>query len=89
MPTEQEIRELLEQIDPEGKLPPDNVEAFIQELQEREKHPLKDGDSRTIIDIDGNERVVYFHTIRDQMEKEIDWREKAKLAARLISLSLD
>ena len=80
---EEELRQLIEQIDPEGKLPPENIEALITAIKENEKNPPKDGDVRN---------GLHFHTLGDlkvQMETEKDWRKRASLAAKIISLGLE
>lgn len=86
---EDKIRQFIEELDPEGKLPTANVESFIQAVKELEANPLKDGDTRTYIDENGNEQTIVFSHLKEQMEKETDWRKKASIAAKIISLKLE
>ena len=80
---EDEVRRILEDIDPEGKIPKEKMEEVIQAIIEQEEHPLKDGDK--IGD-------MTFHTLenlKSQMGAAPDWKTKACLAAKIISLGLD
>lgn len=77
---EDKIRQLFEEIDPEGKIPSEKIDELIGAIKEQELHPLKDGDK--IGD-------VVFHTLKEQMETETDWRKKASIAAKIISLGLE
>ena len=86
---EDKIRQLIEEIDPEGKILSDRVNDFISAIKEQEKNPLKDGDTRIIIDENGKEQTIIFATLKEQLEKETDWRKKASIAAKIISLRLD
>lgn len=79
---EDKIRQFIDEIDPDGKLPRDNVENFIQGVLDIQKNPPKDGDK--IGDL-----TVSIGGLRAQMEFETDWRKKASLAAKIISLGLD
>lgn len=83
---ETEIRKTIEELGLE--IPSDKLEDFIQALTENKKNPLKDGDSRTFTDENGEEKVIYFHTLKEKMEHETDWRERARIAAQIISLGL-
>lgn len=86
---EDKIRQLLEDIDPEGKIPSANIEAFVQAVKELESNPLKDGDTRTFIDENGKEQTIVFSHLKEQINQETDWRKKASIAAKIISLKLD
>jgi hypothetical protein len=77
--TEDEIRQILEEIDPDSHLSPEIVEEFLASVREREEKEYIDGDRR------GD---AIFHTLADQYQKETDWRKKAALAARIISAGL-
>lgn len=83
---EDEIRKTIEELD--LKIPADKLEGLVQALIESKKNPLKDGDSRTFMDGD-IEKTIYFHTLRGQLSQETDWRERAKIAAKMVSLNLD
>lgn len=77
---EQTIRQFLEELDPENKIPNDRKEDFVQEVLNREKHPFKDGDK--IGDLT-------FNTLKEQLANETDWRKKTSIAAKIISLNLE
>lgn len=77
---EEKVRQLFEEIDPHGQIPESKIDELISVMRDQEKNPLKDGD------MIGD---AVFHTLKDEMENEPDWRKKAALAARIISASLD
>ena len=77
---EQDIRQLFEEIDPEGKIPQSKMDEFIAAVKELEKNPPKDGDKH------GDYTVS---VLKDQLSVETDWRKKAALAARIISAELE
>lgn len=77
---EKDIRQLFEEIDPEGKIPQGKMEELISAIQEMEKKPLRDGDK--IGDIT-------FHTLQEQLAAEPDWRKRASIAAKIISANLE
>ena len=77
---EKDIRQLFEEIDPEGKIPQGKMEELISAMQEMERNPLKDGDKV------GD---MTFNTLQEQMAKETDWRKRASIAAKIISANLE
>jgi hypothetical protein len=77
---ENKIREMFEEIDPEGKIPEAKIDELIAVMKEQEEHPLKDGD------MIGD---MVFHTLQEQIAAEPDWKKRAAMAARLISSSLE
>jgi hypothetical protein len=83
MTSEQEIRQLMEQLDPEGKLTQDKIEDFIEAVKVMENNPPKDGEVRGELNFG-----VLEEELKQQMEDETDWRKKAALAAKIISLNL-
>ena len=83
---EEKIRRTIEELD--LKIPSDKLEELVQALVDRKKNPLEDGDSKTFMDGDV-EKTIYFHTLRDQLEKETDWKKRASIAAKMVSLNLD
>lgn len=84
MTNEQQIRQLLEQIDPEGKLSQEKIENFISSVQEMEENPVKDQETRN-----GVHFSVLESELKQQLEQEEDWRKKAAIAAKIISLNLE
>jgi DNA-directed RNA polymerase specialized sigma54-like protein len=81
---EDEIRKLIEEIDPEGKIAQSTIEELVIAIQEIKKNPPKDGEVR-----DGLTYGVLEEEIKKQIRDEPDWRVKAALAAKLISNNLE
>ncbi len=77
---EKDIRQLFEEMDPEGKIPQGKMEELISAMQEMERNLLKDGDK--VGDLT-------FHTLQEKLANETDWRKKASIAAKIISMNLD
>lgn len=77
---EKDIRQLFEEIDPKGEISQSQVEEFIATMKDLEKNPPKDGDKH------GDYTVS---VLQDQLSVETDWRKKAAIAARIISLNLE
>lgn len=77
---EQDIRQLFDEIDPDGKISQSQMEEFIAAVKEIEKNPPKDGDRH------GDYTVS---VLQDQLAVETDWRKKASIAAKIISLNLE
>jgi hypothetical protein len=79
---EEKIRQLFEEIDPEGKIPQSKIDELVASMNDSSK--LRDGDTKG---------GAIFHTIeqglRSQLEEENDWRRKASIAAKIISLNLE
>lgn len=77
---ENKIREMFEEIDPEGKIPEGKIDELISTLKEQEEHIVND-ENKTESNI--------FKTLREQIGAEPDWRKRAAMAARLISSGLE
>lgn len=79
---EEKFRQLIEEIDPEEKIPLEKIDELIATIKEQELHPLKNGDKvgDVIISIGG---------LKEQLEIETDWRKRAAIAAKIISIDLD
>lgn len=73
---EDNIREILEGLN----IPSEKIDELIAVMKEREEHPLADGDKV------GD---AIFHTLKEELEKETNWRKRASIAARLVSLGLE
>lgn len=58
------------------------IEEIVLAFKDIEKNP------QPYID-EANKKGLYFDTIKKQMSVEDDWRKKAALAARLISIDLE
>ncbi len=80
MTNEDEIRRIVEEIDPEGKISADRIEDFVAAIKEMQANPPKDGDKI------GDMTVS---VLQEQINNEPDWRKKASLAAKIISLGLE
>ena len=68
-------RQIIEEIDPDNKIPTAMVEELVVQLQNAKKEEVMDTED--------------FYILREQLEKETDWRKRASLAAKLVSLNLD
>lgn len=73
---EEKTREILEGLE----IPEDKINELLAVMKDQEEHPLKDGDKV------GD---YTFHTLKEQMDNETDWRKKASLAAKIISINLE
>lgn len=73
---ESEIRQIIEEVDPGGKISQSTLEELVVSLSKNNKNTVS-----PVIDLEKN--------IKDQMELETDWRKKASLAAKIISLNLE
>jgi len=85
--TDEEIRQTLEQIDPEGKIPQEKIEELIVAIKDKEKNPPKDGDP--VPGMPGARYGVLEANLKAQLGVETDWRKKSAIAAKIISLNLD
>ena len=90
---EEKLRLLIEGTDPKNKIPEETIQELLALIRERENNPLKDGDTKTIIDENGNEKIITFRSVeselQEKMSTEPDWRKRAAIAAKIISHSLD
>ncbi len=77
---EDKIRRFVEDLDPEGKISQDKIEEFISSVKELEKKPLEN--STKIGDLT-------FDLIKEKIKDNTDWRIRASLAAKMISLKLE
>lgn len=79
---EQQLRQLIEEVDPNGKISQTQIEELVVSINNSIEK--KEGETKG---------KVIFHTLenelRDQLDTTVDWRMKAKIAARIISLSLE
>lgn len=81
MNREDEIFKLFEQIDPENKIGDEKRQNFITAFIEMENNPPNDGDER-----DGLKYNIL--ELKKEIDNEEDWRKKASIAAKIISLGL-
>ena len=77
---ESEIRQIFEEIDPEGKISQGQMEELIIAIKNNIKNPPKDGERL------GDYTVS---VLKDQLLEEQDWRKKASIAAKIISMNLE
>lgn len=75
---EDKIREVIEQADPGGKIPPAMIEELVNSIKS----------SKALDPAPGKAGMIY-DSLKDQLSRETDWRRKASLAARIISLGLE
>jgi len=81
---EDKIRELIEEIDPKGEISDDRIASFVDAVKELEKNPPKDGEVR-----DGMHFSVLESELKQKLLEEKDWRVRASIAAKIISLNLE
>lgn len=74
---EEELRKIFEKIDPEGKISQEHIEEFVSATKNI-KENIFEKDIKN-----------YENELKKQIEEEIDWRKKASLSAKIISLGLD
>lgn len=74
-----EIRRMVEQIDPDNKISQDKMEELIIAIKDIENSKRQGSDK--VLKIQNN--------LKEQMEAETDWRKKASIAAKIISLELE
>ena len=75
---ESEVRRIVEEIDPDGDISPALVDELVYQMKEALER--KEGDKR------GD---ATYHTLREEFEIEPDWRKRASLAAKMVSVNLD
>jgi uncharacterized protein (DUF2384 family) len=75
--TEEEVRAILETVDPQKQMPLDAIEELVAAFAQPEKH------------IDKKVAGVSEDGLRRQLETETDWKTRARIAARIISLNLE
>lgn len=75
---EEKLRQLFEEIDPEGNIPDAKKEDFILAVRGINESPLPISTA-----------VKAIEDLKIDLEKQTDWRKKASIAAKIISLGLD
>lgn len=75
---EQKIIEILEGL----KIPSEKIDEVVAAFKERELNPLKDGDKV-------GDAIISIGGLKEQLEQETDWRKRASLSAKIISLGLE
>ena len=77
---EQELRQIIEEVDPEGKISQSVVEELVVALS---VPPF----SKTA-EVGTTEGDLIL-LLQDKLKDEKDWRERARIAARIISINMD
>lgn len=75
---EDQIREIIELADPDGKVPQNILEDLIQALNSKE---YTKSDNKA-------ELKTTEEQLKTELETEQDWRKRASIAAKIISLGL-
>ena len=75
---EDKLRQLIEEIDPEGKISKTKIEELISSINEIKQSSFPVSSTVKIIE-----------DLRTDLQNEPDWRKKASLAAKIISMGLD
>ncbi|MFA5696759.1 MAG: hypothetical protein WC917_04975 [Bacilli bacterium] len=78
--TEDQIREIIEQIDPNGEINHGVLEDLIQQLTYS---------GISIQSTDKVKKVTTEEELRFELSLEEDWRKRAAIAAKIISLGLE
>jgi hypothetical protein len=78
--TEDQIREIIEQIDPNGEINHGVLEDLIQQLTYS---------GISIPSTDKVKKVTTEEELRFELSLEEDWRKRAAIAAKIISLGLE
>jgi hypothetical protein len=81
MSREDEIFKLFEQIDPENKIGDEKRQNFITAFIEMENNTLNDSNEKDGLKYDILE-------LKKEIDNEEDWRKRASIAAKIISLGL-
>jgi len=76
---ENQIRQILEQADPKGEMSASTAEEIIAALKGIQGSP--ESNKKT--------PVLTEEMLREEMRNETDWRKRASIAARIISLNLE
>lgn len=80
MVNEDKIRQVFEQLDPEGKISHAKVEELINAVRElelnNEENPVRAAGTSEA-------------DLKAQLDVETDWRKRARIAAKIISLNLE
>ncbi|MFA5695893.1 MAG: hypothetical protein WC917_00305 [Bacilli bacterium] len=76
---EDQIREIIELADPDGKVPQNILEDLIQALNSKE---YTKSDNKA-------ELKTTEEQLKTELETEQDWRKRASIAAKIISLGLE
>lgn len=79
MANEQEVRQIIEKIDPSGKLTQSIQEELVMALSENDK---RQPEKKTPI------ASIEF-ALKEELRHEPDWRKRAAIAAKIISINLD
>jgi hypothetical protein len=82
---EEEIRRIMEEINP--NIPEETIQELIEGVKRIKT--MKDGDEIIIKDKEGNDKTIIFHTLQQQIEAETDWKKKASLTAKFLSLGME
>ena len=82
---EQLLRQHLEEIDPDGEISQAKIEELVSSFKDIQKKEPIDSDKGYL----ANEKSLTYNLLRDRLEKETDWREKAKIAAQMVINNLE
>ena len=72
--TEEELRQQIEEIDPEGRIPQDKIEELVLLVRQDRIEEVAQSVSGTL---------------EEQLANETDWRKRSILAAKIISRNLE
>lgn len=72
---ENEIRKILEEVDPEEKISQEKIEEIVSSLKNYKENPIDKKDKNVILE--------------ELLKEEIDWKKRASIAAKIISNNLE
>ena len=79
---EDNLRRAIEEVDPEGKIPQVTLEEIIVTLKNLDSDEKK-------IDETGVPTGMLLDYLKEQLKLDLDWRKRAQIAAKIISLGLE
>lgn len=74
------LRQVIEESDPDNKIPPETVEELVAALS---------GSNKKLIDVPDISVESIVDTLKASLTTESDWRKRASIAAKIISLGLE
>ena len=77
--TEQELRQVIEEVDPEGKISQTSMEELIVALREPKMNKTPE------VGPTGGDLLLL---LQEKLKEETDWRRRAAICAKIISIGL-
>ena len=77
--TEQEIRQIIEEVDPGGKIPQSTMDELVVALREPQVNKTPE------VGPTGGDLLLI---LQEKLKGETDWKKRAAIVARIISVNL-